>query len=287
MFHELFRVLDIETVPDLRFWTPGESKWSLRPRRAEQLAWVSFPGSVEGPWDNLEFVREVPFAPPQAQRVVAVAWCDVKMRMEADKPKVYELVGLHTRADWSKDFFDPAPERRLVSSFREAMAKEPATIVTWNGRQFDLPVLAARALHLGVPWGWYYEERDVRYRYSTDGHCDLMDVMSDYGAARSMKLDDAARLIGLPGKGSATSVDHVDGSKVADIVAEGVVPVNQERIARYCLQDVVQTAIFFLRTRYHLEILTAAEYALSLATFSESEEVRKIIDVDWDRCAVE
>ena len=286
----LFRVLDIETVPDLRFWTPGEPKWVLRPG----VKWdshISAQGNAlfqdvrpEGAMRcALEYAKEEPFPPPQAQRVVAVAWCDVEMRAEADEPKIYALVGLHTAADWSDDPRDPGPERGLLEALRRVMADSPATIVTWNGRTFDLPVLAVRALHLGVPWGWYYEERDVRYRYSMEGHCDLMDFLSDYGACRPMKLDDAARLVGLPGKGEP-SADRVDGSKIADIVALGIE--GQPKVARYCLQDAVQTALIFLCTRYHLEILNAAEYALSLATFSGDELVREVVDVDWGRCAV-
>ena len=301
----LFRALDIETVPDLRFWTPGEPKWVPRPgaryefesslpqysqRGNAFFEGVRLEGFVhpQSTYCDLTYVKEEPFPPPQAQRVVAVAWCDVEMRVEADKPKVYEFSGLHTKADWSVDPCDPRPERGLVEALREEMVERPATIVTWNGRTFDLPVLAMRALYLGVPWGWYYDERDVRYRYSEAGHCDLMDFLSDYGASRSMKLDDAARLVGLPGKGEP-SADRLDGFKIADFVAGSSVVDCAERqlkVARYCLQDAVQTALIFLRTRYHLEILSAEEHALSLATFSGSKIVRKVVDVDWDRCAV-
>jgi predicted PolB exonuclease-like 3'-5' exonuclease len=160
------------------------------------------------------------------------------------------------------------------------MTLNPATLVTWNGRTFDLPVLSARALHLGVPWGWYYDERNIRYRYSSDGHDDLMDFLSDFGAARPMKLGDVARLIGLPGK------TDMDGSKVEGIAAEGKSSANEGKIAAYCLQDAVQTALVFLRTRYHLEIVDAAGYAASVDTFAKDPVVRELLDVDWKKFRV-
>ena len=286
----LFRITDIETVPDPSTWTPGQPDWILRP--GTKLSGIPLEGSgaffhevrpvgsePRSAVCHLTYVKKEPFCPPQSQRVVAVAWCDVDLKTEADKPKTYDLVSCHVHADWSDD---PATESGLLRLFRDAMVARPANLVTWNGRSFDLPVLAMRALHLGVPWGWYYDSRDIRYRYSTEGHNDLMDFLSDYGACRSMKLDDVARLVGLPGK-DVPGEDHFDGSMVAGVVAEGDVPANKKKIARYCLQDVIQTALVFLRTRYHLEIVTADEYNKSVETFSSSKVVKKTIDLDWSK----
>jgi predicted PolB exonuclease-like 3'-5' exonuclease len=259
----LFRALDIETVPDPRFFTPGEAKWSPRPTEPVTDGCFSAGSAV--------YVKEQPFPPPQAHRVVAVAWCDVKLNI--DEPKTYSLVSHCREASWS----DNASEKRLLELVRDTMTTFPATLVTWNGRTFDLPVLATRALLHGVPWGWYYEDRNIRYRYCSDGHDDLMDFMSDFGAARPMKLGDAARLVGLPGK------TDMDGSKVEGIVNEGKNPANEEKIAWYCLQDAVQTALFFVRTRYHLEIVDAEGYARSVATFAKDPEICKLLNVDWKR----
>jgi predicted PolB exonuclease-like 3'-5' exonuclease len=169
----------------------------------------------------------------------------------------------------------------MIRCFGDEQEENPATLVTWNGRTFDLPVLAMRALHHGIPWRWYYHERDVRYRYTDAGHCDLMDFLSDYGASRQMKLGDAARLIGLPGKAD------MDGSKVADIVAQGPVMGNMDKVGRYCLQDVIQTAIVFVRTRYHLGFIDEAGYAESIRWFEGSQLVRESgLVVEWDRLKI-
>ena len=267
----LFRVLDIETVPDRDVWAPsGDPKWVVRPHPS--CAWAAGGYFTQG---EMCYVQDDPFPPPQAHRVVAVAWCDVDMLPVRDK--TYKLAGGQWLGDWSL----PDSERAMLERFVAEQEKQPATIVSWNGRTFDLPVLAMRALHLGVPWRWYYAERDVRYRYSADGHCDLMDFLSDYGASRQMKLGDAARLIGLPGK------TDMDGSKVADVVAEGVVAENMLKVGRYCLQDVIQTAILFVRTRYHLGIITREGYEESLRSFEESPLVGESgIVIEWDRLKI-
>jgi predicted PolB exonuclease-like 3'-5' exonuclease len=41
--------------------------------------------------------------------------------------------------------------------------------VTWNGRGFDLPVLALRALRFGLDFRWYYRGEGYRYRFTEEG----------------------------------------------------------------------------------------------------------------------
>jgi predicted PolB exonuclease-like 3'-5' exonuclease len=286
----LFRVTDIETVPDLSVWTPGEPRWALKPGMSPEIGpgfrnpcstahFFDYPTNC-GSLRNVTYVKEEPFPPPQAHRVVAIAWCDVDMQLGSTTPvkdKTYKLVGGRTSCDWAT----PEAERTMLERFGREQEAATATLVTWNGRTFDLPVLSMRALHHGVPWRWYYHERNVRYRYSDEGHCDLMDFLSDYGASRQMKLGDAARLIGLPGK------TDMDGSKVADVVAEGLVPENMLRVGRYCLQDAIQTAILFVRTRYHLGIITREGYDASVKSFEDSLLTKESdIVIDWDRLKI-
>jgi len=277
----LFRIVDIETAPDHRFWSSPDKKWRLLP--APRSSGDASDGHV--PIGDVRLCPEPPFVPPQAQRVVAIAWCDVVLNTSTTEahPKTYDFVSCETHAAWApwEDVGEARDcERGLLKLFRSAMVERPATLVTWNGRTFDLPVLNTRALHLGVPWGWYYDDTDIRYRYSSKGHCDLMDVLSDYGAARSMKLDDVVRLVGLPGK-DVPGQDHIDGSMVGDVVAQGNVQENKDRIARYCLQDVLQTALLFVRTRYHMEIIGSLGYSWSVGTFAGALAVREALPIDW------
>jgi hypothetical protein len=130
-------------------------------------------------------------------------------------------------------------EAGMMGDFADFMAKWRPHVVTWNGRGFDLPVLALRALRFGLDFHWYYRGEGYRYRFSEEGHLDLGDVLSDHGAARMTSLDGAARLIGLPGKVG------VDGSQVEGLFHAG----QLDALRAYCLSDVAQTAFLFLRYR--------------------------------------
>jgi predicted PolB exonuclease-like 3'-5' exonuclease len=131
-------------------------------------------------------------------------------------------------------------EAGVMADFAEFVGRYRPHLVTWNGRGFDLPVLALRALRHGVGFGWYYRGEGYRYRFTEEGHLDLCDVIADHGAAKMTSLDGAARLIGLPGKGG------IDGSQV-----EGMFHAGQlDLIRRYCLADVAQTAFVLLRFKH-------------------------------------
>ena len=137
-------------------------------------------------------------------------------------------------------FGEGKDEAAMMADFADFMGKWRPQVVTWNGRGFDLPVLALRALRFGLDFRWYYRGEGYRYRFTEEGHLDLADVISDHGAARMTSLDGAARTIGLPGK-----QDGVDGSQVEGLFHAG----QLDALRRYCLSDVVQTAFLFLRYR--------------------------------------
>ncbi|MDX2020560.1 MAG: 3'-5' exonuclease [Deltaproteobacteria bacterium] len=132
---------------------------------------------------------------------------------------------------------DGRDEGETLRAFSDFMGKHKPHLVTWNGRGFDMPVLALRALRHAVPFPWYYRDKDVRFRFNELGHIDLCDFLSDYGAASRTSLAGAAKLIGLPGK------DGVDGSQVEGLYNAG----QMDALKAYCLSDVAQTAFVFLR----------------------------------------
>ncbi|HTN84173.1 MAG TPA: hypothetical protein VL242_10820 [Sorangium sp.] len=143
----------------------------------------------------------------------------------------------------------------LVTFLNERLTKRAAlTIVGFNSRGFDLPVIVARCLHHGLQFPWYYSRREVRYRYSAEGHFDLMDFLTDFGASRAYSLDLAAKLIGMPGKMGC------EGADVATMVAAGQI----EQVRAYCLRDVAQTAALFLRTQLLRGELAPAAYVAAM-----------------------
>ena len=119
------------------------------------------------------------------------------------------------------------------------------TFVTFNGRGYDLPLLEIAAYRYGISLPeWFNVEaksfEQARNRFNVDRHVDLMDLFSNFGAARMTGgLNLLANLIGKPGK------TGIDGSKVQDIYDAGGV----QEINDYCVCDVLDTYFVFLRSR--------------------------------------
>lgn len=228
---------------------------------------VNFPSTFLGnsSWPAYVQAQDEAFPPPQAHRVVAISWVD----LSGDDNCWYFHENSESLCAW--DHRNPdATERDLLSRFIEAQTADEANVITWNGRQFDMPVVNLRALKHRLQMKWYYAERDVRYRYSEIGHIDLMDWFSDYGAAKNMKLGDAARLIGLPGK-----TGEVAGNNVARLHANGDNSGDMKAVANYCLSDSLQTALLFIRSRYHKGMIDAKHYNKAISSFAISPHFAK------------
>lgn len=129
------------------------------------------------------------------------------------------------------------------------------TLVTFNGRGYDVPVMELAAYRYGysVP-AWFnvdartYEQ--ARNRYNANAHLDLLDLLSNFGASRiSGGLNLLANLIGKPGK------TGVDGSQVQGMYDAGEVGAIND----YCRCDVLDTYFVFLRTRVLLGKLTVED----------------------------
>jgi hypothetical protein len=218
-----YLVLDIETIPDLERWNRPEAQ------------------------------NESVFPPTWAHRIVVIGclWLDHGYRLKR--------LGVVGDPDGGTGTADER-ERALLEDFSRFVGRARPVLVTYNGRSFDLPVIALRSLCHGVSLGWYYREKNVRYRYSEEGHLDLCDWLADHGATRSGSLDAVARLIGLPGKVG------VDGSQVEGLFRAG----QLAAIQRYCLADVAQTALLFLRFRLLQGMLTTAEYQTAVTSLLDA-----------------
>jgi predicted PolB exonuclease-like 3'-5' exonuclease len=122
-------------------------------------------------------------------------------------------------------------------------AYQRPTLVSFNGRTFDVPLmeLAAFRYGLSVP-GWFniadrsWEQN--RSRYNTSAHLDLHDLLTNFGATRfNGGLNLAANVLGKPGK------MDVQGCMVQDLFNEG----KLAEINDYCRCDVLDTYFVFLR----------------------------------------
>jgi predicted PolB exonuclease-like 3'-5' exonuclease len=145
-------------------------------------------------------------------------------------------------------------EPGMLHDFARLLEERRPCLVTFNGRGFDLPVIATRCLRYGVTFRHYYHSRDVRYRFTADGHLDLMDYIADFGATKSAKLDVIAKLCGMPGKVG------VDGKDVGPLIHAGKI----QEVRDYCLCDVAQTAGVFLRLQLVRGELDRERYLLAM-----------------------
>ncbi|TXN56326.1 hypothetical protein FV230_28330 [Methylobacterium sp. WL6] len=107
-----------------------------------------------------------------------------------------------------------------------------------------MPTILARSLMHGVDAAPWFVRSDrwngYRQRYAADWHVELMDAMSDHGAAPALTLEEAAMMIGLPGKLG----EH--GSLVAAMIEDGQV----ERVRAYCETDTLNLAVLYVRWAY-------------------------------------
>jgi predicted PolB exonuclease-like 3'-5' exonuclease len=158
-------------------------------------------------------------------------------------------------------------EEDLVRTFWQRLERFPGTLVTFNGRSFDLPVLELQALKYGCTAQRYFSGKS-RNRYGEEGHFDLCDFLTNYGAHRLRGgFNVLAKLIGLPGK------IGIDGSMVQELWEAG----RFEDINRYCRHDVIQTYFLFLRIELMRGRLSAVQYdhALSQTLVFRSEVEEK------------
>lgn len=236
-------VFDLETVPDLTVWVPPAAE-PVDTSKCEKCG---------GPLPNATILADMPkcpamkrgtcrpakapvvkdvFPPPHAHKVVCVGYAvledGVPVVIDAQAGADYEAEMLAGLGDW------------LAQADR---------VVTWAGLRFDVPVLQLRSLRHGLAQPWYRGRMQGRF---DDAHVDLADVLTLRGlSGERLHMDDAARLIGLPGK------DGVDGSQVAGLVAAG----DMAAVRNYCIRDVVQTTYLYLRYLLLRGEISRLEYA--------------------------
>nr|AHG52955.1 putative 3'-5' exonuclease related to the exonuclease domain of PolB [uncultured organism] len=216
-----YLVFDIESVADgalvSRLRYPGEH---LEPVAA-----------VRRYRDELLAKYESDFIPYTFQVPVAI----VVAKVAADL-RLLDLVALD----------DPQFRSHIITEnfWRGWEAYRHPTLVSFNGRTFDLPLLELAAFRYGLSLpGWFsvggknYEQ--PRNRYNTDAHLDLHDVLTNFGASRfTGGLNLVANLLGKPGK------MDVQGHMVQDLWNAG----QLAQINDYCRCDVLDTYFAFLRT---------------------------------------
>jgi DNA polymerase elongation subunit (family B) len=133
------------------------------------------------------------------------------------------------------EFLPVADETELLTAFWD-VAKHYDSVVTFNGRGFDVPFIYLRSAQLNVPIS---KKNWLGYRYAVEPHCDLAEQLTFYsvsgrdGAARRFNLDFYCKAFGIESPKSA----GVTGMDVKNLMEAG----KFREIAEYCLRDVRAT----------------------------------------------
>ena len=224
-------VFDIETIPDV---ATGRKLYDLVDLPDEDVANVML--NKRRQETGIEFLKL------HLHRIVAIS---VALRSR-DRFSVWSL------GDPDSD------ESELVERFFTGIEKYTPTIVSWNGKGFDLPVLHYRALLHGISAMRYWEngDNDNSFRWNNylsryhARHTDLMDVLAGYEMRAYAPLDEVATMLGFPGKMG------MSGAKVWDEYRQG----NITGIRDYCETDVANTYLVYLRFELMRGNLNQQEY---------------------------
>ncbi|QIO05035.1 3'-5' exonuclease [Acinetobacter shaoyimingii] len=136
-------------------------------------------------------------------------------------------------------------EAEILQKFLSIFDKRNPTLVSWNGSQFDLPVILYRAMYHGLSAPSLFDqgEIDTQKRYNNyqnryhHRHIDLMDWMAMFNGRNFQKLDDIAHLLGYPGK----------RGKAGYLIPEYVRNQQWLEMTSYCEADVLNTWLVYLR----------------------------------------
>jgi len=220
-------VFDIETTA-LPLETFDETQQEYLFRELQKI-----PGESERAARREEIQRQFSLWPLTAQVV-----CIAMLNADSQRGQV-----VFTAEDFEDDAGDAGPvefvpcadETELLSAFWDA-ARHYNTVVTFNGRGFDVPFLYLRSALLNVP----ITRKDwLGYRFATEPHCDLAEQLTFYsvsgrdGAAKRFNMDFYCKAFGIESPKS----HGVTGMDVSTLMAEG----RYREIAEYCLRDVRAT----------------------------------------------
>ncbi|RDU57481.1 3'-5' exonuclease [Helicobacter sp. MIT 99-5507] len=158
-------------------------------------------------------------------------------------------------------------EQEIISDFLHYFNKHNPKLVSFNGRNFDIPLIMLRAMKYNLNASAYFEIQNPKYnkskwenyrsRYSENFHIDLLDCLGSFGAVRAMRLDIVCKMANIPGKFDTS------GDDVFRLYYENKI----QQINDYCQSDVLNTYWLFLKYLLLQDKINIEDYANLLNVF--------------------
>lgn len=147
--------------------------------------------------------------------------------------------------DWSVDekkiSYKAVDEKEMLQLFWKYV-KKAETVVTFNGRNFDLPFMMIRSAMLGVK----PSVNLLKKRYGASDHVDLLEQFTFYGLTKKFNLDFYCQSFGIESPKSK----GVSGIDVKELFNAGKI----KDVAIYCGEDVKATYDLYKIWKEYLNI---------------------------------
>lgn len=185
-----FVTLDVETVPQEKYVRPefyGKDATGVIEMEQDWLVEHEDDREVE----DAIITGEAPLEETHVTPSLHATTCHiVQASFGWRAPMGNQPAELHRKIIQSDQFQDPGRsplqvaaecERRVIQGALEVLAgatTKGSVIVTFNGKQFDIPLIRARAAILDVPMPGYIPWRRLLYPYADNQHADLRLILS-------------------------------------------------------------------------------------------------------------
>ena len=257
MQHQNLFVFDIETIPDVR---AAKNLLDMPQATTDELRQALTKYHLDLTDQKNAFLRQ-PF-----HQVICISFLEAEIVRDFNGGEFYRIVDLRSGGDLS------ATEADLTKGFFSHLKKNLSRLVSFNGKNFDMPVLKYAAMKHQIEAAWLYKTGDkwnnYNQRYSLDWHCDLAEAFSDFGASAKVKMNELCAAFKLPGK------IGVDGSQVMGMWDAR----RLEEIRNYCETDVLNTFLLYLIYQHHngsMSLDSFTKCKKSLAEFLEKKSETK------------
>ncbi|NWF67365.1 MAG: 3'-5' exonuclease [Campylobacterales bacterium] len=171
--------------------------------------------------------------------------------------------------------FSKSSEKELISEFFNLINKFNPRLVSFNGKNFDIPVLLLRGMKYNLSCQAFFDTNNpalnkskwenYRVKFNESFHLDLYEQLSTFGANRTINLDTICKMCGAVGK-----ID-TKGDDVARLFYAN----DLKQISEYCESDVLNTYWIFLKYELLKGNLSLESYKTYLKDMSSKLQPQK------------